>query len=134
MGIIQKVKELNLPNGSYVVVGSGTLAALGIREAQDVDLVISSEVYKKLRQEDWKEKSHDDGSSSLVKNTYEAFLTWDSKDTKSNLLEDLLGDAHVIDGVPFVNIKRLLEWKKRKGRDKDLTDVELIKDYLKGKP
>ena len=50
MNILQKVKELNLPEGSYVVEGSGVLDVLGIREANDIDLVVSPEVYEKLKE------------------------------------------------------------------------------------
>ncbi len=128
MNIIQKVKELDLPDGSFVVVGSGTMAAFGIREPNDLDLVVSPEVYEKLKQEGWEQKFRY-GTSFLGKNVYEIWLMWDSENNEPNL-KDLLKNAHIIDGVPFVNIRRLMEWKKRKGRDKDLTDVELIKDYL----
>ncbi len=131
MNIVRKVKELNLSGGSYVVVGSGTLAALGIREAKDIDLVASREVYARLKQEGWEEKFHDDGSSFLEHDIYEASLTWDSKDNNPNLI-DLLQDAHIVDGVPFVNVRRLMEWKKRKGREKDIVDMALIQRYLIG--
>lgn len=36
--IIAKVKKLKLPKNSYVVFGSGPLAAAGIREADDIDM------------------------------------------------------------------------------------------------
>lgn len=46
------------------------------------------------------------------------------------MFADLLKDARMVDGVPFVNVRRLMEWKKRKGRDKDLVDIKLIQKYL----
>lgn len=129
MDIVRKVKKLNLPGGSYVVVGSGTMEVLGIRETRDIDLVVSPEIYEKLKQEGWEEKVRDDGTSFLVYNLYEVARTWDDVSGEPNL-ESLLQDAHIVDSIPFVKVERLMEWKKRKGRDKDITDVELIKDYL----
>lgn len=132
MNIVSKVKELGLPSSSYVVVGSGTLDVLGIRGSKDVDLVVSPEVYEKLKLEGWQEKSYDDGTSFLVSGIYEVALTWDDISNKPNLA-NLLQDAHIVDSIPFVNVKRLMGWKKRKGRDKDITDIELIKSYLEKK-
>jgi len=44
MDIFKKLKELNLPEGKYVVIGSGLLAALGLREANDLDLLVSADL------------------------------------------------------------------------------------------
>ena len=85
-----------------------------------------------MKQEGWEGKIHDDGTSFLVHNLYEVALTWDDVSGKPNLAS-LLQDAHTVDSILFVNLERLIEWKKRKGRDKDLTDIELIKDYLEKK-
>jgi hypothetical protein len=41
LNIFEKVKELNLPFGKYVVVSSGVLDALGIRSASDVDIAVT---------------------------------------------------------------------------------------------
>lgn len=112
------------------MVGSGAMDILGIREANDVDLVVSPEIYEKLKQEGWLEKFLDDGMSTLESDLYEIFLSWDEKDNRPNL-KDLLNGAHIIEGVSFVDIKRLLDWKKRRKLDKDLKDIELIQEYLK---
>ena len=129
MDIIKKVKELNLPEGSYIVEGSGVMAGLRIREARDIDLVVSPEVYVRLKEDGgWEEKTLGD-INFLAKDIYEIWLTWNSKDNEPNLKE-LLKGAHIIDGVTFVNIKRLLEWKERRRLEKDINDIELIKKYL----
>ena len=49
MDIFQKLKELDFPVGEYVVIGSGLLAALGLREASDLDLAVSEKLLKDLR-------------------------------------------------------------------------------------
>ena len=42
MNIIKIIKDAKLPDGEYIVVGSGIMNALGIRDAEDIDLVISA--------------------------------------------------------------------------------------------
>jgi len=48
MDIFKKLKELNFPLGEYVLVGSGPLAARGIREASDLDIAVTPKLFKEL--------------------------------------------------------------------------------------
>ena len=53
--IIDKIKELNFPSGEYVVVGSGILSALGIRESNDIDIAVLPKLHRELvANEEWK--------------------------------------------------------------------------------
>jgi hypothetical protein len=54
--IVSRVKELNLPLGEYCVFGSGVLEIYGIRKAKDVDLLVTENLYNKLKKEGWKRK------------------------------------------------------------------------------
>ena len=49
MDVIAEVKKLGLPLGQYVVIGSGIMAQLGLREANDVDIAVTPDLYAKLR-------------------------------------------------------------------------------------
>ncbi|MBI3626670.1 hypothetical protein HY224_01340 [Candidatus Uhrbacteria bacterium] len=53
--IIAKVKALNLPKNSYIVFGSCPLAIAGLREANDIDLLVSEEIFLKLKTVGWRE-------------------------------------------------------------------------------
>ena len=56
MNIIQKIKELDLMPGQYVVIGSGILGVLGIRESNDIDIVVLPSQHEKLRETgEWEE-------------------------------------------------------------------------------
>lgn len=46
---IRTVKELNLDPSDYVVIGSGVLCALGLRDADDVDVIVSEPVFVALK-------------------------------------------------------------------------------------
>lgn len=51
--IIAKVKELNLPAGGCIVFGSCPLAVAGLREANDVDMLVDDEIFESLRKAGW---------------------------------------------------------------------------------
>ncbi len=53
MNLFEEVKRLDLPPGEYVVIGSGILGALGIRDIADVDLLVSPRVFEQLRERGW---------------------------------------------------------------------------------
>lgn len=125
--VLSKLTELSLPTDQYVVVGSGVLDALGIRRANDIDFVTSPRVYASLEAEGWNRAGH---SPSLVQDDFEVYMQWDSKDGNPNF-GDLLETKQVIEGYNFVKLDRLLDWKRRVARPKDLKDVELIEQYLK---
>jgi len=45
---LDELEGLALPQASFMVMGSGILDVLGIRKANDVDLVVSEEVFEQL--------------------------------------------------------------------------------------
>ncbi|MDP2856193.1 MAG: hypothetical protein Q8N90_03725 [bacterium] len=45
-------------------------------------------------------------------------------------IKQLIREAEIIDGLPFVKLKYVLKWKKLSGREKDLKDIETIERFL----
>ena len=41
-----------------------------------------------------------------------------------------INNAEIIDGLPFVKLDYVLEWKKKFGREKDLKDIKTIEKFL----
>ena len=127
---MQLVLGLGLDADSYIVVGSGVLAMLELREAGDLDLIVSPEGFQRFDEDPaWKRKTFSDGNYSLVQGDCEIMLDWDSPDRSPNL-EMLKADEVVIKGISFVTPTRLLAWKERHRRPKDLGDIELLMNYL----
>ncbi|HEY8108734.1 MAG TPA: hypothetical protein VIF43_01875 [Patescibacteria group bacterium] len=122
--------DLELPPEEYVVVAGGILDALGLRPANDIDLVVSEALFEHLQgMGDWQEGRHPDlDIPMLTHGPVEAFLTWDEPDFRPNL-PALKEREQVIEGIPYAGLRRVREWKVRKGRDKDKTDVALIDGY-----
>lgn len=128
MNIIEKIKELNFPKEHYVVVGSGTMDVLGIRKAQDIDISASEELFEMLKNSgDWEEYEKY-GRPFLKKDVFEINnqLNWDKYNT---VLEEANKTALFIDGIPFLSLDELVKFKTASGREKDIQDIKLIKEF-----
>lgn len=128
--IIRKVKALDFPEASFVVFGSAPLAVAGLREAGDIDFLISESLFEKLKQLGWQELDKGGKDKPLVKDTFEAHKNWNFS-SYSPTLEQLLSTADVVEGVPFASLQEVRKWKTTSGRPKDLVDIELIDSIQK---
>ena len=141
MQILEKIKKLNFPVGQYVVVGGAVLTAHGIRDTEDLDILVSPELFKKCKEEGWVAtpwtKAGKKGKDWLTKNGIELYaeliMVGDSI-----LVENLTkNDIEIIEGVPFLSLTRLMEFKKEYlrlyNRPKDIKDIFLIETYLRQK-
>lgn len=131
--IFKKLKELDLPLGEYVVVG-GAVTAHGIRESEDLDILVTPKLYQQLRQRGFKACTCEECVA-----TSRILLSIKDVDILPNLLlGDYLGDtnsliaeADIIQGFPFIKLEELIKFKKVLGREKDFADIKLIEGYLK---
>lgn len=133
--MIGRVKALGLPQGSFVVIGSGILAVLGIRQSSDIDLAVDGATYQALAQSsEWTEEDTGHGVRlvSADGGVVEVWHNWHDTPEGVWTVEELLRDAAVIDEVPFTSLERVRRWKEWRGREKDLRDVALIDEYRKG--
>ena len=127
--IIEKVKALNFPSGEYVVVGSGTLEALGIRHASDLDIAVTPKLLMQLRATgEWEEEERY-GKVFLKGEGLEIIpeLSWSEYSTTT---DEAITSALLIDGISFMNLTELKKFKKALGREKDFADIALIDQYL----
>ena len=127
-----KVKALNLPLDQIIVIGSGILDQLGIRPASDIDLAASPDLMKKLSEEsgDWIKKFDDNQRFYFVKDDGSAEV-WDGWEFDGQAVSygELLSQSVEYDGVRFVNLEFLYQWKKWRSREKDIQDVKLIDEW-----
>lgn len=131
--VIAEAKKLTLPHGRYLVFGSGILSALGIRGSADIDLLVTADVFEDLKAQGWKHEviSIEGRPRERVSQAdVEAYKEYwcDGKDYD---VVEMIRNAVVIDGVPFMGLESLIDLKRSMGREKDLTDIELIHDYLR---
>ena len=132
--IIQTMQQLNLPDAQYAVFGSGMLDVLGIKKANDIDLLVTKELFDALEQQgEWVRFAYPDGYPGLKHATYDVELFYQSDMPLCDLrgVERMIRDAVAIQGIKFVQLKDILAWKKSLGREKDVRAVKLIEAYIK---
>ena len=128
MSITERVRALNLPLGSYAVFGSGPLEAHGLRTAKDIDLIVTSDFFRKCKHSgEWQAEKLKDHHEVLTKGDVSMYDSWapDSWD-----IAQMIQEAEVIDGVPFVKLETVLEWKKIRNSEKDKEDIKLLEKKL----
>jgi hypothetical protein len=127
---ISRVKKLKLPDKEFMVCGSAILDVLGIRKAQDVDILVSPKLFKQLEKDGWKRHHKYTTTLEHPKGISGAKQTLNfMKENYS--LEGALPLATYIEGIPFMSLEMLVNAKTQLGREKDLKDIRLIKNYLK---
>jgi FlaA1/EpsC-like NDP-sugar epimerase len=131
MNIFKRLEELNFPLGEYVIIGSGALAARGIREANDLDIVATDKLLQQLiNSGDYKEVIKND---KLFLENNDVDITTKLPESYPTSLEEAIKTADIINGYPFLNILETIKFKKSLGREKDYDDIRLINEYLKNK-
>jgi len=129
MDIFKKLEELNLPFGEYVVVGSGLLAALGLREANDLDVAVSPKLLKELSASGNYRQETRYGKVFLSSPGMDviARLEWEDYTTTT---EEAIRTAVVVRGFPFLNPQETIKFKRALGREKDFRDIESLEKHL----
>ena len=127
----ERVKELGLPLDQMIIIGSGILDQLGIRQSADIDVATNREVLEKIaRSGGWAEKLDKNQRQYLVKHDGSVEI-WDGWEIDGRVVEydELLDYAVEYDGVKFVSLDFLRRWKNWRGREKDIQDVRLIDEW-----
>lgn len=101
---------------------------LGIRKAEDIDILVSPRLYNELENKGW--KKHEKYNILQDKDKIcGAKVTLDfMKENYS--LEEIMPFAVIIDDIPFMSLEMLADAKRQMGREKDLRDIKLIEEYL----
>lgn len=129
--IMDRIRALALPDDQYVVAGSGIMDALGLRESRDIDLIVSDDLFVELRSRGWKRFTEHE-EYVLKYGDAEAWLTL-PYEGKAMTANDLLSVSVQIEEVRFISPEFLRDWKQVKQRPKDIKDIALLEEYLRGK-
>lgn len=126
--LFQEVKDMRLPEGTFVLFGSTPMGIRGIKESRDADILLTEDVWGVFaRDSSWERGEMTHGSAWLRKGNIELWKDWKPGQWD---VRQLIDEAEVIDGLPFVSLGRVLEWKKLSSREKDLKDIETIENFL----
>lgn len=126
--ILNELKKLNLPIDKYAVFGSGPMAIRGIRESNDIDIIVTKDLFDKLKQENLNKLGKTDfGDESIKFNDVEIINIW--RDLKIDI-NILINESELIEDYPFVKLDYVIEWKKNRSKEKDNKDIDLINKFL----
>ena len=131
----ENFKKLNLPPNQLVVVGSGALSIRGIRDSEDIDVVVTESLWSQLIKQ-YKVGINSFGVENLeIEDDIEILNPTQSifGNSRSVPIEEIFNKADEFDGIKFINLDHLKKIKKELGREKDLNDIALINDYLSKK-
>ncbi len=133
--IFKKLSNLGLNNGEYIIMSSGPMFALGIRdisELDDLDIYVSQSGWKKVQS--LAPNIYDEGWNAnhlyLFNNQIEIWDNWGPSKYDFN---DLMSRVLVVDNYNFSSINDTIKWKKEMGRDKDIKHLDMIYKYLSKK-
>lgn len=114
--LLQRLRELSLPEKEYWVVAGGAMVLHGFRsETRDIDLGCSTLLADQLEQQGYAVSRCEDGARKITySENVEIFENW------------MEGTVEIISGVPVVCADGLIQMKKKLGREKDLADIALI--------
>ncbi len=120
---LEELKKMNFPINQFAIFGSGPLGIRGIRDSNDIDLIVKDNLWEELLKKYTISKNK---HNAIIIGNIEIFNNWlPFKD-----INVLIDSADIIEGFRFVKLEYVLEWKKFLGREKDLIDIKLIENYL----
>jgi hypothetical protein len=129
----KEIEKLNLNPDNAVVIGSGILQALGIRESNDIDLVVKKREFERLKKLNYFKIKFDHNREILASKRFEIGINWYVLG-KNYYFSDFSNDSIIIDDVRYISLDFLYKakksWVKNKtSRPKDIADIKLIKNY-----
>jgi len=128
---INKFRRLAYPKNEMLIVGSGTMALLGLKKNDDIDVWASKRVISLVSKNKSfiGKKSKLDGT--ILYETRDGSIEIGSTFPPFKSLRKQLQRAIVIYGIHFQNPRDVLRWKKYMNRPKDQRDIRALEKYLK---
>jgi len=120
-----ELDKLSLSQSEYALFGSAQLAVKGIRPSKDLDIIVTSELWESLTSKYLQYIKHH--PIRLHLGNVEIFKDWVNLSDK---IDEMIANAEIIDGIPFVRMEYVLEWKRFMGRPKDIADISLIEKHF----
>lgn len=133
----KELKKFGLNVENSIVIGSGILNALNIRESKDIDVVVTDSKYDELKASGQFRIGENHGKEILENEPFEIGPKWVVLG-KSWKFEDLIEKSVILGWVRYNSLEFLLEVKKSwlgdpELHDKCVQDIKLIEHYLSGK-
>lgn len=154
--LLRILRELDLPEGQWVLNGSGVMVMHGIERHKpmgDVDVFVATRVWFDLYEsaliqraaygveQDWRVFTTDPDDPKrrcdppyLYRQIHgievNVFSAWRRRGIGDIDVNWMVLNAELVDGVPCASLQSLLDWKEQVGRDKDSRDIHAIRRHL----
>ena len=120
----QFIQKLDVPN-PRTFIGAGKLEEIRhYIKANDIDIIVKDDLW-----EDLIKKYPTIGEKIIVGNIEICKNRSDFDD-----IEKVINQADIYDGIRYIRLEDVYQWKKKSGREKDQEDIKLIEEYWKTKP
>lgn len=128
----QLVRELNLPVGQYAITSSGPLGVREIREIGDIDLIVDDDLWNELASA--YPTTQKDGVT-LIRISHDIEVLGigsfdEPEESGQPSIAEQIAQADIIDGLPFVNLRHVLYFKRQMNREKDKRDIAVLERLL----
>ena len=135
MDIKSNLEKFGLNPENSVIIGSGILSALHLRESKDIDVVTTVSKYESLHSTGIFAEKQNHGRNVLVNDLLEIGTNWGVLG-KTWQFQYLVENSVVIYDVRYNSVEFLLNAKRQwvadgEGRVKDIEDIKLMEEYLK---
>jgi hypothetical protein len=131
--LILKLISLQLPNSDFAIFGSGPMVAYGLKKIiSDLDIIARGEAWRRAVMLASPRRATS-GRGRVVKlfdGEIEIFDDWTPQGWN---IDRLIDRATMIEGIRFVRLEDVLNWKRQMNRPKDGGDIELIEQYLESR-
>ena len=139
--LFDKFRSLNIPLGEYAIVSGGPLAIRGIRKTNDVDVIVTTDLWNTLKDK-YGNTYYGPHKVKLITPIPDVdfFCAESLKKLRGTLpkdeptAEEQIDNAEIINGLSFQSLRDCLWFKKNQEREKDIIDIELTKKYLETHP
>jgi len=129
ISLFDRVKSLNLPVGDFAIFGSGPLIVRGIIPASnDLDIICRGQAWERVKAIG--ELEYLSKYDVTVVTMCDGRLSFGTKWAIGEFdIDELIDSAEEIDGLPFVRLEHVTNYKKVSKRPKDLRHIEALKAY-----
>jgi len=129
---IDKFRRLKYPKNDMLIVGSGTLALLGLKKNKDLDVWTTPRVMSQLSKDKNFIQTKSKLDKSIMIESKDGTLEFGSTLPPFKNLKQHLKRAIIVYGIHFQSPKDVLKWKKYMNRPKDKIDIIALEKYLSG--
>ncbi len=124
--LLSELKNLRLATGDYAVFGSGPLLVRGIiPESNDLDVICRGDAWDQVRQ--MGTLTHNKTYNVDIVSMHGEQLTFGTAWGIGEFnIDQLIDEAELIDGIPFVRLEHVVAYKRERGSDKDRWHIQAM--------